>query len=64
MQYHPNEWARWFSLFEVLVHNQALLSSAEKMAHLQASVEGIINMDNLMLIIYVSIKLMRKKNYD
>ncbi|XP_043209234.1 uncharacterized protein LOC122374503 [Amphibalanus amphitrite] len=36
----PGEWPRWFALFQALVGNQAFLSDAEKMAHLQGAVIG------------------------
>ena len=37
----PSEWPRWIGLFQTLIHDQASLSDAEKMAHLQSSVTGI-----------------------
>ena len=36
-----SEWPRWIGLFKTLVHGQAYLSDAEKMAHLQSSVTGL-----------------------
>ena len=37
----PGQWPKWFAIFKILVDDQVLLSSTEKMVHLQAEVSVI-----------------------